>query len=346
MRRSATSSDASSAAGAVPRAGVGAWQAWYSDADRLRVGASACLLGDEVRYDGGHKHDRFLTQVLGRWVEWVRVCPEVELGLPVPRPTIRLERRSADERFVVPATGEDLTPAMRAFAERRVDELAPAELDGFVLKRSSPSCGLERVKVYAAGGLAHRAGRGVFSGALVEHDPLLPVEEEGRLHDPRFREHFVLRLFARNRWRRFASGGPARRDLVDFHRVHELLLQVHDEPRYRELGRLVAAFGGEPDDEILARYGELFHRALASPASRGRHVNALQRLLGFLGDRLEAEGKRELLDAMREYARGLLPLVVPLELLRFQLRRARLAYPLEQIYLDPYPRELMLRNET
>jgi uncharacterized protein YbbK (DUF523 family) len=166
-----------------------------------RIGISACLLGEEVRYDGGHKRNAFLTEILGPYVEWVPVCPEVELGLGTPRPPIQLERRRGAIRLVMPSTGRDLTSSMREYAERRVAELARLDLDGYILKSKSPSCGMEAVKVYAAAGVASPEGRGLFAEALMSRLPELPVEEEGRLEDPRLRESFVQRVFARHRGR-------------------------------------------------------------------------------------------------------------------------------------------------
>ena len=162
-----------------------------------RVGISACLLGQEVRYDGGHKRDAFLTDILGRYVEWVPVCPEVELGMGTPRPPIRLERRGGEIRLVMPSTGGDYTDAMRAYAERRADALAKLDLDGYILKKDSPSCGMERVEVHHGSGAPSNDGRGLFAAALIARLPDLPFEEEGGLRDPLLRESFVRRVFAR-----------------------------------------------------------------------------------------------------------------------------------------------------
>lgn len=324
---------------------LGTWRSWLPPGERVRLGVSACLLGQLVRYDGTHQRNDFLVERLGPWVAWVDVCPEVELGLGTPRPTLRLERREDEQRLVVPSTGEDLTDAMRALSFRRVAELAGLALDGYVLKRASPSCGMERVKVHARSSV-ERGGRGLFAAELMERLPELPVEEEGRLSDARLRDWFVTRVFCHQRWRSFLAGTPGRRELVDFHRVHKLLLQAHDEETYRELGRVVASFGSVPDREVLERYGRLFRRALARRPSRGSHVNVLQHLLGHVRDVAGASLRRHLLEAIEEFRRGWVPLVVPLDLLRLQLEEHGLEYPGDQIYLDPYPRELALRNYT
>jgi uncharacterized protein YbbK (DUF523 family) len=240
----------------------------------VRVGISSCLLGEPVRYDGGHKRDAFLTDELARHVEFVSLCPEVEIGLGVPRPTLRLERRGDDVRMVVTESGEDLTERMRSWAQGAAERIAAAGLDGYVLKKSSPSCGMERVKVYDENGAPARGGRGLFAAALMERLPLLPVEEEGRLRDARLREHFVARIFARARVREFLASdwGPAQ--LVEFHAGEKMLVRVHDPGLALELGRLVAEAGRLDRAELAARYEELHARALAKPATPGRHIRA------------------------------------------------------------------------
>ena len=237
--------------------------------DSVRVGISSCLLGERVRYDGGHKRDAFLTEELGRHVEFVPLCPEVEIGLGVPRPTLRLERRGEEVRMVVTDSGEDLTERMRAWAEAAAERIAAAELDGYVLKRSSPSCGMERVKLFDENGSPEPVGRGLFAAALIERLPLLPVEEEGRLRDAGLREHFLARLFAHARVRTFLGSGWGPRELVEFHSAEKMLVHVHDPPLALELGGLVATAGELDRAELAARYAELHARALARPAREG-----------------------------------------------------------------------------
>jgi uncharacterized protein YbbK (DUF523 family) len=229
----------------------------------VRVGISSCLLGERVRYDGGHKRDEFLSEQLARHVEFVPLCPEVEIGLGVPRPTLRLERRGDDVRMVVTDSGEDLTQRMRSWAEGAAERIAAAELDGFVLKKSSPSCGVDGVKLYDENGSPAPGGRGLFAAALIECLPLLPVEEEGRLHEPRAREHFLTRVFARARVREFLATAWGPRELVEFHTAERMLVRVHDAPLELELGRLVAEAGEVDRAELAARYAELHARALA-----------------------------------------------------------------------------------
>jgi uncharacterized protein YbgA (DUF1722 family)/uncharacterized protein YbbK (DUF523 family) len=313
---------------------------------RLRVGVSACLLGDTVRWDGGHKRDRFLTDVLGRFVEWVPVCPEVELGLGVPRETLRLEGDAASPRLVAPASGTDHTAAMARLAARRAATLGRMGLVGYVLKKDSPSCGMERVRVHGGRGAPRRTGVGLFARALIDAMPLLPVEEEGRLQDPALRENFIERLFAADRWRRFRADAPTRGGLVAFHTAHKLLLLAHSPDAYTRLGRLVARARTRPLPEILDRYGAAFMDGLRRLATPGRHANVLEHALGHLRDALAPAERRELVELIADHRRGLVPLIVPLTLLRHHVARREIAWLAGQVYLAPTPKELMLRNHV
>jgi uncharacterized protein YbbK (DUF523 family)/uncharacterized protein YbgA (DUF1722 family) len=312
--------------------------------DSVRVGISSCLLGEQVRYDGGHKRDAFLTEELGRHVQFVPLCPEVEIGLGVPRPTLRLARHGDEVRMVVTDSGEDLTERMGAWAEGAAERIAAAELDGYVLKRSSPSCGMERVKLYDENGSPAAVGRGLFAAALIERLPLLPVEEEGRLLDARLREHFVARLFAHARVRTFLASGWGPGELVDFHAAEKMLVRVHDPPLALELGRLVARAGELGRDVLAARYADLHARALARPATPGRHQDVLEHLAGHTKDDLSSEDRAELQLAIEEYRVGVVPLAVPIALLRRHLRAASAEWAAAQVYLEPAPRELGLRS--
>jgi len=309
---------------------------------RLRVGVSACLLGHEVRWDGGHKRDRFVTNALGPWVEWVTVCPELELGLGVPREPIRLEGDPAAPRLVAPKSRTDHTAAMLAFVRARVDRLVAEDLSGYVLKSDSPSCGMQRVRVHRPrGGAPARTGVGFFARVLRERLPLLPVEEEGRLNDPTLRENFVERLFAYERWKRLAAR-PTRAGLVAFHTAHKLLLLAHDPAAYRRLGRLVARMKRRRAADVVATYGAAFMDALAACATPDRHANVLEHMLGYVSGELAPEERRELVELIADHRRGLVPLVGPLTLMKHHVRRLDVAYLAGQVYLDPYPRELML----
>jgi uncharacterized protein YbgA (DUF1722 family)/uncharacterized protein YbbK (DUF523 family) len=311
------------------------------------VGVSACLLGQRVRWDGGHKQDPFLTGMLGRYVQWVPVCPEVEVGLPVPRDTLRLVRRGGEVRMVMPRLGEDHTEAMRAYAARTSCDLAGRDLCGFVLKKDSPTCGLARVRVYPeSGGPPARDGRGLFVEELVRQMPHLPMEEEGRLLDPRLRENFVERLFAYRRLKSLFAGRWRLADLVAFHAAHKLLLMAHSPAAYSHLGRLVATAKGQPLEALRQRYADGFMGALAVLATRGRHANVLQHMLGYVSPALDGEERAEIDALIDDYRRELAPLLAPLTLLRHHVRRLRIGYLVQQVYLQPHPKELMLRNHA
>ncbi len=318
---------------------------------RLRLGVSSCLLGRKVRYDGQHKRDAFLVDVLGAFVEWVPVCPELELGMGVPREAIRLVGSPAAPRLVAERSGLDHTEAMLRFAEARVRELEALSLDGYVLKKGSPSCGMERVRVHGGrGGPPRRDGVGMFARVLLARLPMLPVEEEGRLADPALRERFVERIFAHARWKAARAAGMRRADLVRFHAAHKLALMAHSPAAYRALGALVGGVGKASTAATVEAYGARFMDALRVPATRGRHANVLQHAAGFFRGVLDAPDRRELGEAVADYARGHVPLVVPLTLVRHHVRRCAgapgIAWLADQTYLDPDPKELMLRNHV
>lgn len=325
---------------------TGSWKAWHSEDIPLRLGISACLLGEPVRYNGGHKRDRFLSDTLGPWVEWVPVCPEVDVGMGIPRPTIRLVDDGDGPRLVEPASGKDYTDAMNEYSKVKLREIDVANLDGYVLKRASPSCGMQRVKVYRNDGLLHTKGVGTFAARLQETAPNLPTEEEGRLNDDLLRENFIERVFCRNRWRNLVQKPRTRRRLVAFHTAHKLLLWAHNEAGMRRLGRLVAGAGTMPDRELFARYEEELQQVMKTKATRKRHTNVLQHALGYLKRVLEPAEKREILTAVEDYRHGLLPLIVPVTLIRYNVRRHEIDYLLGQLYFDPHPKELLLRNHV
>lgn len=323
-----------------------AWKLWHDPDGEIRVGISSCLLGQKVRYDGGHKQDRYLTDILGAWVTWVPVCPEVGIGLGIPRPSIRLERGEDEPRLVNPRSGEDLTATMDAYSRAKVSDLQRLDLDGYVLKKDSPSCGMERVKVWGSGGMPRKDGVGVYARVLQELWPLLPLEEEGRLNDPVLRETFIERIFARNRWRTLVRRGLGRARLVEFHTAHKLVLRSHNEAGYQRLGRLVASAGRVPDDELYRRYEHELHATLSSRTTPKRHANVLYHVLGYLKQVIGPEEKQELVGLIEDYRQGLIPLVVPVTLLRHHVHRHGVTYMLGQLYLEPHPKELMLRNRV
>jgi uncharacterized protein YbgA (DUF1722 family)/uncharacterized protein YbbK (DUF523 family) len=312
----------------------------------IRVGISSCLLGEAVRFDGGHKRDPFLTETFGVFVEWVPVCPEVECGFGTPREAMRLVRVDNDVRLLTVRTAVDLTDRMAAYTRRRVAQLDAEDLCGYVLKKDSPSCGLERVKIYGTGGVPEKSGRGIFARGLVERYPSLPVEEEGRLSDPRLRENFVERVFAYWRLRGLFSERWNMGTLVEFHTAHKLILMAHSPEAYRQLGRLVARARGVGRKDLERQYTERFMSALAVIATPRRHANVLQHMAGYFKNLLDAKSKAELGAAIDDYRRGLVPLVVPMTLLRHHVRVHGVSYLEGQHYLAPHPKELMLRNHV
>ena len=320
--------------------------AWRSADLPIRVGISSCLLGEEVRYDGGHQKDAYITGVLARHFTWVPVCPELEVGMGVPREPIRLVGDAASPRLLGVTSGTDHTDRMGAFARRRVEELRRRELSGYILKRGSPSCGLERVKLYTGDGPPARTGTGLFARALTDALPLLPVEEEGRLNDAHLRDNFITRVFAYRRLAALRAAEPSRAAVVEFHTAHKYLLLAHGPAAYARLGRLVAEAPRLPRAGWLDGYAAGFMAALATRATIKKHVNVLQHIVGFFKTRLAAAEKRELLGIIGDYAAGLVPLVVPITLINHHVARFDVAYVRDQIYLRPHPKELMLRNHV
>ena len=314
--------------------------------ERIRLGISACLLGERVRFDGGHKRDPFLVESLGQFVDWVPVCPEVESGLDAPREAMRLVQVEGQVRLLTTRTTQDQTDNMRRYARRRVDELADDELFGFVLKKDSPTCGLERVKVYGMGGVPAKSGRGLFADALVTRFPMLPVEEEGRLNDPRLRENFVERIFAYRRLTALFAARWSMGDVVRFHTAHKLTLMAHMPEAYQRLGRLVASGKSMARREFQDRYSSDFMTALSTMATPRRQANVLRHMLGYFKEALDRESRAELLALIQDYAGGQVPLVVPLTMFGHHIRRCGVPYLAEQVYLRPHPVELMLRNHV
>jgi uncharacterized protein YbgA (DUF1722 family)/uncharacterized protein YbbK (DUF523 family) len=309
-----------------------------------RIGISRCLLGDEVRYDGGHKRDAFLVSTFGRFVEWVPVCPEVEAGMGTPREAVHLEVDDGGTRMIAVRSRRDWTAEMNAFSSRRVRQLAGMGLSGYVLKKDSPSCGMTRVRVRAAAGTT-RSGRGLFAAALLDALPTLPVEEEGRLNDPVLRENFVERVFAYQRLRALLDARWSPGALVRFHTAHKLQLLAHSRQGYAALGRLVAG-AGRVTRQTGLDYEQLFMATLAKPATPGRNADVLMHMHGHLKRLLDDGDRQELLSTIDDHRRGIVPLIVPATLVRHHARRHAVTYLLGQTYLEPHPRELALRNHV
>ena len=312
----------------------------------LRLGISRCLLGEEVRFDGGHKRDNFLVEVLSRYVEWVPVCPEVEAGLGTPRDAMRLVGDFQNPRLVTIKSGTDHTRALETMAKNRIEQLKGLNLSGYVFKKGSPSCGIEHVRVYNEQRVVNRKGVGLFAQAFTAQFPLIPVEEEGRLSDPTLRENFIERVFCYRRWQDLVQRGVTRQALVQFHTIHKYLLLAHHPQHYKGLGQLVGQAEWHRPKELACRYGELFMKALAVKATVRKHVNVLKHILGHFKKRLGAHEKAELLGVIGDYHHGLTPLIVPLTLIKHYVQIFDIGYIRDQVYLNPHPKELMLRNHV
>ncbi len=312
---------------------------------KIRLGISACLLGQQVRFDGAHRLDRFITDTLGGYLEFVPVCPEVECGLGVPREVMRLVGEPSAPRLMTVRTKIDHTERLEKWAEKRVRELEQEDLCGFIFKSKSPSCGMERVKVYheRALGSPVTKGVGMFARIFMAHLPLLPVADEGRLHDPALRENFIERIFVLQRWRELLAAPPSLSGLVAFHARHKLLILAHSPEHYRELGKLVAKGKELPAAELYERYQSRLMEALRLKATPKKNTNVLHHLIGYFKKKLAAAEKQELLEIIDNYRQGYVPLVVPVTLLNHYVRKYDQPY-LQEVYLNPHPVELQLRN--
>jgi len=318
--------------------------------NKLKVGVSSCLLGQAVRYNGGHKKDKFIVNTLGEYFDFQAFCPEVGAGLGIPRPTIRLVRdtKQAPIRAVEVTQGErDHTQALEEYSHSIIEQLRP--LSGYILKKDSPSCGMERVKIYRQdkpNTAPSKQGSGVFANIVRQHFPELPMEEEGRLCDPVLRENFIERVFVYHRWQQLMEEGVTPAKLVNFHADHKYSVMAHQQNVTAELGQLVASAGSCEDfGELCQRYISLLMQVMALRVSRGQHSNVLQHLMGYISDVIDRDDRAELVDVISRYQQGYVPLIVPLTLLNHHFRRHPNEYIARQHYLNPHPAELMLRNQ-
>ena len=310
----------------------------------IKIGVSTCLLGENVRYDGGHKRDRYLTDVLGAFFDYVPVCPEVECGLPVPRESMRLTGDPEAPRLTTNRTQKDLTEQMESWAYPKVAELEAENLCGFIFKSNSPSSGMERVKVYSDSGMPEKTGVGIFARIFMEHFPDLPCEEEGRLHDAVLRENFIERVFTLHAWKESVLQTPTRQALSDFQARMKLLLMAHSPKGTSELGRIVARGKASDLSADIAEYGEKLMAVMKWPATPNTHTNALHHAMGYFKTMLSADEKVELLDIIDSFHDGVTPLIVPITLVKHYARKYQTPYLLDQAYLNPHPAELKLRN--
>ncbi len=317
---------------------------------RPRLGISSCLLGQSVRFDGGHKRNSYVTDTLAEYFDFVAFCPEQAIGLPTPRNPIRRmsESKGAVIRAVVVRDNRvEYTKDLDRYAAGVVGELQG--YSGYIVKKDSPSCGMERVKVYSAeNSPPDRKGVGIFTGRLMKLRPELPIEEEGRLTDPRLRENFITRVFTMFRWQLLMEKGLTRQGLIEFHTRHKFLLLAHHEGIYRELGRMLSDLSVKtgPDDLELfaAEYRLSLMKGLRCLANPGKQANVLMHVMGYVKDHLTADEKAELLEHIEAHRSGLVPVIVPITLLNHFLRKYPNEYIEGQYYLEPHPRELMLRN--
>ena len=303
-------------------------------------------MGQKVRYDGGHKLDRFLTDTLGQYVSFVPVCPEAECGMGIPRESMHLEGDPAAPRLVTTKTGKDLTDQMLQWANQRLQELQKENLCGFIFKSKSPSSGMERVNVFNEKGMPVKKGSGLFAAAFMKQFPLIPVEDDGRLHDPKIRDNFIERIFTLQRWRRISSDRKRIGDLVDFHTRHKLLILSHNQSHYRFMGKMVATAKEYPIGELFRIYEATLLEALKHKTTIKKNTNVLQHLMGYFKKQLSTDEKQEMLQIIDQYRAGYVPLVVPVTLINHYVRKYKQPYLSGQFYLQPHPVALQLRNHV
>jgi len=312
---------------------------------KIKIGTSACLLGKNVRYDGGHSLDRYITETLGRYFEWVQVCPEVEYGLPVPREAMHLTGEPASPRLVTVRTGIDHTDGMTKWAADKLIRLEKEDLCGFIFKSKSPSSGIGGIKVYSSSGTTDK-GTGIFGGAFMHYFPLIPAIDDVRLHNPDLRENYIERVLTYNRWREFMKKGEKTRELIAFHTDLKLLLLSHSAKHYSALGVLVAQAKKYRPDVLYSEYIKILMEGLRLLATVKKNTNVLQHIAGYFKKRLSSEDKKELLKVIEKYHKGYIPLIVPKVLINHYVRKFNEPYLKTQYYLNPHPAELMLRNHV
>lgn len=312
---------------------------------KIPVAISRCLLGDNVRYNGDHKHNRFCTSVLADYFEFVPTCPEVEIGMGVPRKPIRLVDLDGDIRALeTDDASKDYTDALTAKGASFTQ--SHKQICGFIATPNSPSCGVFGVKLYLPNGNPINKTEGRFSAALRKANPLLPVEESGRLNDAGLRENFIMRVYTYQRWLALKEAGITPSAIINFHSRHKYLLMSHNYNAYKALGRMIADIGSSDIELIADEYIQTLMSAISAPPERGKHCNVLQHLMGYLKQNIDKQDKKELLNSIEDYRTGIVPLIVPIALLRHHFERSsdRHQYPLNQFYLAPYPHELGLRS--
>jgi len=314
--------------------------------EKIKIGISTCLLGEKVRYDGGHKLDRYITDTLGHYFEWVAVCPEVEYGLPVPRESMHLIGDPASPRIVTVKTGVDHTEGMKKWAADKLRQLEKEDLCGFIFKSKSPSSGIGGIKVYTSSGIPSNRGTGIFGGAFMHYFPLIPVIDDGRLNNPNLRENFIEQVLVYKRWKEFLKNSTKIRDQIAFHTHLKLLILSHSPKHYSTLGKLVAQAKKNQPDVLYSEYIRILMEGLRLPATIKKNTNVLLHIAGYFKIQLSSEDKRELLEVIDQYHKGYIPLIVPIVLINHYVRKFDEPYLKMQFYLNPHPIELMLRNHV
>ena len=314
--------------------------------DKIRLGISTCLLGEQVRFDGSHRLDRFLRDTLGRYIDYVPVCPELECGLGVPRESMHLEGEPEAPRLITTKTRRDLTDRMVTWAQRKVKELERERLCGFIFKSNSPSSGMERVRIYGPSGMPQKKGIGIFAGIFMQQFPLFPTEEDGRLHDPKLREHFIESIFVFKHWRELLQGEKKPKNLIRFHSEYKYLIMSHSASHLSSMGKLVAQAKHIPSEKLYSDYQERLLEALKLKTTVKKNTNVLMHMMGYFKKQLTADEKQELLEVIDTYHSEYVPLIVPITLINHYVRKYDEPYLKNQYYLNPHPLELQLRNHA
>ena len=318
-----------------------------NDKEKINIGISSCLLGEKVRWNGDHKRNAVAKDIFGKFFNYVSVCPEVEVGMGVPRETVHLRGSKESPQMVATKSGRDWTRDMVRFGKKRAEDLASNDLSGFIFKKGSPSCGISRVSIHSdTGAKMNSMGQGLFATAFTQRFPLVPVEEEGRLNDYKIRENFIVRVFSFHRLQIMFKRGYSRGSLVKFHTAHKFLLLSHSRKHYEILGRLVAEVKNLRPAEMNTRYSEIFMEALTLKSTAKKNSDVLLHMMGFLKKYLTNEDKLELLSTVEDFRKEFVPLIVPVTLIRHYVKKYRITYLLDQVYLNPHPKELMLRNHV
>ena len=314
-----------------------------TDESKIPIGISSCLLGERVRYDGGHKGHSYIMRTLGEYFEFKPFCPELAIGLGIPRKPIRLSRASGGDVRVVESddSSKDYTEKLAECADAQ--QTWQRQLCGYILKKDSPSCGMERVKIWDDV-MPIREGVGVYADRMMQNVPYLPVEEEGRLGDAILRENFIQRVFVLRRWHQMVADGLTLAKLIDFHARHKLIIMSHDQIYYQKLGRLIASTSKQDLEEKASEYLLELMAGLKIRATRKNHVNTLQHIQGYLKNYLDKEDKQEMIQTIENYRTGMIPLIVPITLLNHFFRKHPNDYIENSWYMRPYPAELSLQN--